>query len=158
VPLYESDTNTVRSELATFFASFPYSTIWTNTIDGQGYDMVFMGHTGPPVIDLDAIEARLAQPDFAPVRDSLNGIEFSSPVQLYATYAGRPSDLAAWLQGADLNLDENLRLMYMAGWGINSNKADPIHRDIMKYRTFPADIFKGSPEKLEALRASMGVR
>ncbi len=158
VPLYESDTETVRSELATFFEAFPYGTIWTNTIDGQGYDMVFMGHTQPPVIDLDAIEARLSQPDWAPVVESLQSIEFQSPIELYATYAGRKSDMAAWLQGAQLNLDENLRLMYMAGWGINSNKADPIHRDIMRFRQFPADIFRGSPDKIQSLRAMMGVR
>ena len=44
VPLYESDVRTVKSELATFFEAFPHSTIWANTVNGQGYDMVFMGH------------------------------------------------------------------------------------------------------------------
>jgi len=43
VPLYESDVPTVQSELATFFDVFPYGTIWANTRDGQGYDMVFLG-------------------------------------------------------------------------------------------------------------------
>jgi len=43
VPLYESDERTVRSELATFFEAFPNATVWANTINGQGYDMVFMG-------------------------------------------------------------------------------------------------------------------
>ena len=51
VPLYESDVRTVKSELATFFAAFPYSTVWANTVNGQGYDMVFMGHLDPPKID-----------------------------------------------------------------------------------------------------------
>ena len=53
VPLYESDVRTVKSELATFFEAFPNSTIWANTVNGQGYDMVFMGHMEPPKIDLD---------------------------------------------------------------------------------------------------------
>src|SRR5207237_5269595 len=66
VPLYESDLRTVKSELATFFAAFPYSTIWANTINGQGYDMVFMGHLEPPKIDVDAIVAKLARPEQAP--------------------------------------------------------------------------------------------
>src|SRR5262245_13622187 len=43
VPLYESDVRTVQSELATFFDAFPHSTIWANTREGRGYDMVFMG-------------------------------------------------------------------------------------------------------------------
>ena len=34
---------TVRSELATFFDAFPNGTVWANTINGQGYDMVFLG-------------------------------------------------------------------------------------------------------------------
>ena len=57
VPLYESDVRTVKSELATFFEAFPHSTIWANTVNGQGYDMVFMGHLDPPKIDLDEIAA-----------------------------------------------------------------------------------------------------
>ena len=47
VPLYESDERTVRSEIATFFEAFPNGTIWANTIDGRGYDMVFLGQNGP---------------------------------------------------------------------------------------------------------------
>jgi spermidine synthase len=158
VPLYESDTDTVRSELATFFAAFPNGTIWTNTIDGQGYDMVFMGHLEAPKIDLDAMESRLSQPAWAPVRESLSDIQYFSVAELYGTYAGRKSDMAAWLQGAELNLDSNLRLMYMAGWGINSNRADPINREIMKLRQFPTDMFSGSPDKMQSLRYAMGVR
>ena len=58
VPLYESDVRTVKSELATFFAAFPHSTIWANTINGQGYVMVFMGHLEPPKIDLEKSASR----------------------------------------------------------------------------------------------------
>src|SRR5579872_4953585 len=74
VPLYESDARTVKSELATFFEAFPNATIWANTLSGQGYDMVFMGHLDPPQIDVDAVEARLARPEFAPVMESLREI------------------------------------------------------------------------------------
>ena len=52
----------MKSELATFFEAFPNATIWANTIDGQGYDMVFMGHLDPAKIDIDAIEAKLRTP------------------------------------------------------------------------------------------------
>ena len=76
VPLYESDVRTVKSELATFFAAFPYSTIWANTINGQGYDMVFMGHLEPPKIDLDAIVDKLQRQDHnrrQPLRQQVHG-------------------------------------------------------------------------------------
>ena len=38
VPLYESDEETVKSEIATFFKVFPNGTIWANLNNGSGYD------------------------------------------------------------------------------------------------------------------------
>ena len=43
VPLYETDEPTIKSELETFFQAFPNATVWANTRDGLGYDMVFHG-------------------------------------------------------------------------------------------------------------------
>ena len=43
VPLYESDLETVKSEIATFFAVFPDGTIWSNDEEGRGYDLVLLG-------------------------------------------------------------------------------------------------------------------
>src|ERR1035438_996763 len=83
VPLYESDERTVRSELATFFASFPYGTIWANTIDGRGYDMVFLGQNGPLKIDLGEVQARMNRPDYAPVAQSLREISVNSAFDLF---------------------------------------------------------------------------
>src|SRR5450756_3086090 len=85
VPLYESDVRTVKSELATFFTAFPHSTIWANTVNGQGYDMVFMGHLEAPTINLDEIQQRLNRPDYAPVAQSLyelSLIHISEPTRL----------------------------------------------------------------------------
>ncbi|MGH9482367.1 MAG: fused MFS/spermidine synthase, partial [Terriglobales bacterium] len=47
VPLYESDVRTVQSELATFFKVFPHGTVWGNTIEGKGYDLVLLGQVDP---------------------------------------------------------------------------------------------------------------
>src|SRR5205823_8615001 len=58
VPLYESDVRTVKSELATFFEAFPHATIWANTVNGEGYDMVFMGQAEPVKINLDEVQQR----------------------------------------------------------------------------------------------------
>ena len=74
VPLYETDEPTIRSELETFFQAFPNASIWSNTRDGQGYDMVFMGQVEPLKINLDEVEERLARADYAPVKESLKGI------------------------------------------------------------------------------------
>jgi len=151
VPLYESDVRTVKSELATFLSVFPHSTIWANTINGQGYDMVFMGHLDPPKIDVDAIVERMGRPEMAPVVQSLHEIGVSSLNELLSTYAGRNADLGKWSAGAELNTDADLRLQYLGGWGINSTLEDVIYRQMLAYRQLPNDLFFGSPERLGSL-------
>jgi spermidine synthase len=151
VPLYESDVRTVKSELATFFEVFPYGTVWANTINGQGYDMVFLGQAEPLKINVDEIEQRLARPDYAPVAASLREIGIGSVLDLFSTFAGQKPDYASWLQGADINHDSDLRLQYIAGWGINSTMEDAIYRQMIAYRRRPENIFTGSPQRLQAL-------
>src|ERR1035438_2779837 len=144
VPLYESDERTVRSELATFFEAFPNATVWANTINGQGYDMVFMGQVDKLAVNLDELEARLERPDYALVRESLRDIGVNSTIELLSTYAGQKSDLGQWTAGADINHDIDLRLSYLAGWGINSTLEDFIYKRMMSYRQPPLDLFTGA--------------
>ncbi|MBV9506273.1 MAG: fused MFS/spermidine synthase [Acidobacteriia bacterium] len=151
VPLYETDAVTIRSELATFFAAFPEGTIWANTVGGQGYDMVFLGQSGPLQINLDEVQRRLERPDYAPVLDSLRGVGIGSAQDLFSTYSGRRSNLEPWLRGAPVSRDRDLRLQYIAGWGINSAMADELYRQILGYRRLPTDIFVGSQERRRSL-------
>ncbi len=151
VPLYESDVRTVKSELATFFEAFPNATVWANTIDGQGYDMVFMGQVEPLKIDLDALQQRLDRPDYAPVMQSLRDVGITSYFGLLATYAGSQADLGRWTAGAEINRDRDLRLQYLAGWGINSNMQDLIYRQMLSHYRLPQNLFTGSPERMQRL-------
>jgi spermidine synthase len=151
VPLYESDVRTVKSELATFMEVFPYGTVWANTVSGQGYDMVFLGQAEPLKIDLDEIDQRLNRPEYAPVAQSLHEIGIHSPVDLLATYAGQKSDLGPWYAGAEINRDGDLRLQYLAGWGINSSLEDFIYRQMLSYRRPPWNLFTGSAERVQSL-------
>jgi spermidine synthase len=151
VPLYESDEKTVRSEIATFFNAFPEGSLWANTIDGRGYDMVFLGQVGPLKIDLDAVAQRLGRPDYAPVAQSLREIGVYSVFDMFSGYAGRKSDLAGWLEGADLNRDGDLRLQYLAGWGINSSLEDFLYRKMASYRQPPRNIFIGSQQAVQSM-------
>jgi spermidine synthase len=155
VPLYETDAITIRSELATFFAAFPYGTIWANTVDGEGYDMVFLGQAEPLKIDLDEVQQRLDRPDYAPVAESLREVGLPSAMSLFSTYSGNAFDLAPWLRGAPISHDRDLRLQYIAGWGINSAMADSLYRQILRYRRLPAPIFAGSAEHRRALYFAM---
>jgi spermidine synthase len=151
VPLYESDFQTVKTELATFFAAFPNATIWANTIDGTGYDMVFMGHLDKAKIDVDAAEAKLRTADFAPVAESMREIGTPSALDLFATYVGHKGDLGVWVAGAEINSDRDLRLQYLGGWGINSNLADPIYREMLKHRRLIDHPFTGSEDTVRRL-------
>jgi len=155
VPLYETDEKTIRSELATFFEAFPDGTVWANTVNGEGYDMVFLGQAGPLRIDLDEVQQRLDHPDYALVAQSLRDVGVDSAADLFSTYTGGKSELASWLRGAELNRDSDLRLQYLGGWGINSNLADALYRRMLSYRRSPTNVFTGSPRQLQALFSAM---
>jgi spermidine synthase len=156
VPLYETDEPTIRSELATFFDAFPYGTLWANLRDGLGYDMVFLGQVEPLKIDLDDVQRRFTSPGYAPVRQSLADIEIYSLYDLFSTYSGTGSDLEPWTRGAQINTDKDLRLSYLAGWGINSDIADHLYRQMLKYRRPPTEIFSGSPALVQPLITVLG--
>jgi spermidine synthase len=156
VPLYETDLRTIKSELATFFAAFPNGTVWANTINGRGYDMVFMGQAEPLKVDLDAAQARLERSDYVPVAESLRGIGIGSVVDLLATFTGQASDFAPWVQGSEINTDLDLRLQYLAGWGINSTIEDDLFQEMLSYRRPPENLFSGSPMLKNSLMALLG--
>ncbi len=150
VPLYESDPDTIKSELATFFEVFPNGTVWANDNNGEGYDVVLMGQNGDAPIDLDQMTRRFT----GPVAESLRQVGFSSVSQLLATYAGRAADLRPWLTDAYVNTDLDLRLQYMAGMGLNYNNAPEIRQQIGNYARFPEGMFKGTPEEMQELAAA----
>ncbi len=157
VPLYESTLDAVRSELATFFEVFPDGTVWANTIDGRGYDVVLLGHDGPSRIDIRAMEQRFMEAGYRPVGASLVESGFESPIDLFSTYAGSGRELREWLQGAEINTDRNLRLQYLAGVGLNNYTAADIFDAIAKFRTFPDSLFTADEGWKATLRQSMGV-
>src|SRR5687768_15409711 len=80
VQLYESNTEAVKSEVATFLEAFPNGMIFGNTNQGVGYDMVLLGQVEPTVINLDEIQAKLRRPEYAPVAQSLAEIGMHSVV------------------------------------------------------------------------------
>jgi spermidine synthase len=155
VPLYESDPETVKSEIATFFDAFPNGTIWGNDISGGGYDLVLLGQVDPARIDVDAMQQRLDRPDYARVAQSLKEVGLPSAVSLLATYAGQEPDLRPWLQGAEINRDGNLRLQYMAGLALNVSREGSIYSDMLNYRRFSQNLFSGSEQHMTALRMAL---
>jgi spermidine synthase len=146
VPLYDSDLKTVKSEIATFFSVFPNGTIFTNEDNGGGYDLVLLGRDAPFNIDVDALQARLEQPAYQAVAQSLLDVGFHSAPHMLGTYVGQASDLQPWLADAEINRDANLRLQYLAGFALNDNQANAIYQTMLAYRRYPNNLFTVSPQ------------
>ena len=159
VPLYESNVETVQSEIATFFEAFPNGTVWGNlNTDGQGYDVVLLGQAEKLRINADELQQRLDRPEYKPVAASLNEVGYKSAVDLLSTYAVQASDLRLWLRRAQINTDRNLRLQYLAGLGLNQYLAPIIYQQILQYGSLSPDIFTGSAERLRSLRNGMAAQ
>jgi spermidine synthase len=156
VPLYESDTETVKSEIATFFEAFPDGIVWSNdTAFEEGYDVVLFGQLGPTRIDVEALQGRLNRPDYAGVVQSLREVGFHSALGLLATYAGQGRDMRRWLAGAQINRDRNLRLQFLAGMNPDLQGGYFIYDDMLRYRRYPERLFVASAQTQAALRKTL---
>jgi spermidine synthase len=152
VQLYESTPEAVKSEIGTFFEVFPNGVIWGNTHQGRGYDTVLMGTVDPPQFNVDDWEARLNSPAYARVKASLAEINIHSAVDLFANYAGRASEMGAYLADAQINRDRDLRLQYLAGLGLNLYQSGPIYAEILRHKKWPEGLFTGSPQTIQRLK------
>jgi spermidine synthase len=158
VQLYESNEEAVKTELATFAEVFPDVTFWSNNMNGAGYDLVLLGRTNPMPINVEQIQQRLDRQDYARVVDSIGEVGFHSAVELLATYVGGAPDLAPWLKDAQINQDENLRLQYLGGMGLNAGTHEVIFRELMKFKRFPGGLFVGDDARLQALKTILSNR
>jgi len=155
VPLYESHTDVVKSEVATFLDVFPAGTVWSNDISGKGYDVVLAGQVNGTPIDIDAMQQRIDRPDHSRVAESLRDVGFLSSISLLSTYAGQGPDLARWLTHAEINTDRNLRLQYLAGFGLNTYESASIYDEMLAYRKYPERLFAGSLASRAVLREAL---
>jgi spermidine synthase len=156
IQLFETNLEAVKSSVATFFEVFPNGTIWGNTYQGQGHDMVLLGQVEPLRIDLDEMEQRFGYRDeSSKIPQSLAEVGMNSPVDLFATYAGRKSDLKEWLKDAAINRDRNLRMQYLAGLGLNLDDSAAIYAGMLAYRRFPEDLFTSREGRVDSLREAI---
>jgi spermidine synthase len=153
VQLYESNEAAAKSEIATFLEAFPNGAVFAHTVNGQGYDLVLFGQVEPLKIDVDAVQKRLDDPANEAITKSLREIGIMSAVELFGTYAGSRADMKNWMSDAIINTDRNLKLQYLAGLGLNLYQSDAIYRSMIRDSRYPENLFVGSPETLQALRA-----
>jgi len=170
IPLYESDNETIKSVLATFFKVFPNGMLFSNDLEGNGYDAILLGQVEPTMIDLEKLHERLNTAEYAGVKESLIEVGFGADtesinwkpniwgdpeVSLLATYAGRAAGLGKWMEDAQINTDRNLRLQYLAGMSVNSYMATEILNSILKYYQFPEDVFIGSSQRIQEMKLAL---
>jgi spermidine synthase len=149
VQLFETNLEAVKSTVATFFEAFPNGTIWGNTYEGKGHDMILLGQLEPTRIDLNDMERRVSS---SKIEQSLSDVGMNSALDLFATYAGDRPDLTKWVAGAAINLDRNLRMQYLAGLGLDLDNSAAIYADMLTHRRFPEDLFIGTQAQLDSLR------
>ena len=150
IPLYETDVRSVKSEIGTFAAVFPDTTLWNPDLLEEGYDLVALGRVEQTPISEAAIDARLVA---APrVKQSLDEVVLKSAFNILGTYAGRGRDLAPWLADAEINRERHLRLQYLAGLAANTDQRFLIFQGILQHRRYPADLFVASAGTEERLR------
>jgi spermidine synthase len=158
LPLYESDLETVKTELATFFDVFPNATVWSNYLDGDGYDLVLIGRLSDSPVNVDDVQRRLERPTYEAVAASLADAQFHSGADLLATFAGRAADLQPMVTGVTINDDLNMRLQYLAGLGLNSVAAPQLYQEILSFRRFPEGLLVGTGERIAQLQQRIGRR
>jgi spermidine synthase len=156
IQLFETNLEAVKSAVATFFEVFPNGTLWGNPYQAQGHDMVLLGQVEPLRVDLDAMEQRFGyRDDASKIPQSLAEVGMNSPVDLFATYAGRKPDLMDWLKDASINRDRNLRMQYLAGIGLNLDESASIYAGMLSHRRFPEDIFTSAQGRVDSLRRAV---
>ncbi|HYE88782.1 MAG TPA: fused MFS/spermidine synthase, partial [Vicinamibacterales bacterium] len=154
IPLYETDLASAKSQVGTFAAVFPDTTLWNPDLLEEGYDLVALGRVEPSPIRAEAIRARLTA---APrVKQSLYEVTLRSPEAILSTYAGRGRDLAPWLADAQINRERNLRLQYLAGMAANTDQRFLIFQSMLAHRRYPADLFVASAGLESQLREWYG--
>ena len=157
VQLYETNTEAVKSEVATFFEAFPKGMVFANTYNGAGYDLVLLGQVDGTTINLDEMEARLQRSEYAAIKKSLADIGMTSAVDLFSTYAGSAADMQPWLKDAQINRDRNLRLQYLAGRGLNLYKAGEIYAEMLPFAHDPQHVFTGSDALVQSLMGKIRI-
>jgi len=150
VPFYESDELAVKSQIATFFEAFPEGSIWNNQDNLEGYDVTLLGYQEPIVIDSRKVFDKVVSN--GRVGESLGEVFLYKPLDLFMLYSGRRQDIEPWIADAQLNLDRNLRLEYLAGASLDVQIASNIYANMITNIEYPEDLFDLSEPEDSYLR------
>ena len=158
IPLYETNMEAAKSSIASFVEVFPYTTIWGNELDGEGYDIVLMGHLSKPKLDLGVLLERYQSREFTMVALAMEEVNFRNVFDIFDTYAGSGDDIEEWLADAKVNRDSNLKLQFLAGMGINQYEAGSIYSEIFRRARFPKSLLVGNNPMAKLIESSFEQR
>jgi spermidine synthase len=167
MPLYESNLESAKSMIASFFQVFPAGMLFSNDEHYEGYDAVLLGQAQPSAMNVDSLRKMLSGSDYFAVKESLMEVGFGTGdarpedpdlsviADLLATFAVRATDLQSWTHDAQLNRDRDLRLQYLAGMWFNSYLSTTLFQNILSYYRFPDNLFIGSTQSLTVLKQAL---
>jgi len=99
---------------------------------------------------VDAWQSRIIRPEYAEVKASLAEVGYGSVFDMLRTYSGRGSELAPWLEGAEINRGSQPAAAVSCRARLQRESRTEIRNEMLTYRTFPADLFAGSPASLRS--------
>ena len=155
LPIYESDEETVRTELAraTFFSDlFPTEPSGATTGMAMGTTWCCWAMSIRYPSTSTTCSGAWTSLNMSEWLASIADTGFQSAVDLLSTWVGKSTDLAPILANAQINGDINMRLQYIAGLGLNSAISPRVYKEILSYRRFPEDLFSGQGDRQDKLR------
>ena len=153
VPIHSMTTESVKSEIATFFKVFPHAMVWHTGGTILQRHMLLFGSNQPYMFDLSKID-QMTGPG-SKIEESIHEMEFNSLDDMLTLYVADKEALKEWVRGAQINSDMNLRLEYLAGAAAYQNNREEIFRDIIAHRRWPQELFRGHEARLQAIRENL---
>lgn len=138
LPIYELDTEDLKSVVKTFSEHFPHTMIWLTRNDAE-----MIGSSSPILVDEMELERRMAEPK---ISNSLKSVMMGSASDLLSYFVMGTEGAKAFSQRGTMNTDENLYLEFSAPLSItrsvmggNVNALARHRESILPYLAPPGD-------------------
>ena len=136
LPLYQLDQPSLRAIVRSFLAVYPHASAWLNHYSVRTPMLALIGAREAHPLDLDALAARLRDPQLRPIT---HGLGFDAPIDLLGQYLGGPSALAALAGDGSRNTDDNPFVTYDARRNVEALSAPPWSLLLGVMRNMPTD-------------------
>jgi spermidine synthase len=122
LPLYQLDLPSLRAIIRGFLQIYPGGSAWLNHFSVRTPMLALIGPRDGGTLDLDALGARLRDPDVGP---AARRIGFETPMDLLGQYLGGPRALSAFAGGGPRNTDDYPFVTFDARRNVGALTAPP---------------------------------